>query len=80
MFVLPFSSISLEDIMPSLQEKSVYQSPERKLVQFFATRRNTWKATTREAKRVLKRLKQRVRCLEASRARGQDTAKGLEAA
>jgi peptidoglycan hydrolase CwlO-like protein len=66
--------------MPSLQEKSVYKSPERKLVQFFETSRNTWKAKTREAKRVLKRLKHRVRFLEASRARWKDKAKGLEAA
>jgi hypothetical protein len=65
--------------MPSLQEKSVYKSPERKLVQFFETSRNKWKAKTREAKRGLKRLKNRVRFLEASRARWQDKAKRLEA-
>ena len=65
--------------MPSLQEKSVYKSPERKLVQFFETSRNKWKAKTREAKRVLKRLKNRVRFLEASRARWQEKAKSLEA-
>ena len=65
--------------MPSLQEKSAYKSPEGKLVKFFETSRNKWKAKTRASKRVLKRLKNRVRFLEASRARWKDKAQGLEA-
>ncbi len=64
--------------MPSLQEKSVYKSPERKLVKFFETSRNKWKAKARESKRVLKRLKNRIRFLETSRARWKDKAKRLE--
>jgi predicted nuclease with TOPRIM domain len=64
--------------MPSLQEKSVYKSPERKLVRFFETSRNKWKTKARESKRMLKRLKNRVRFLETSRARWKDKAKRLE--
>jgi len=58
--------------MPSLQEKSVYKSPERKLIRFFETSRNKWKIKARESKRVLKRLKNRIRFLESSRARWPD--------
>jgi uncharacterized protein YlxW (UPF0749 family) len=65
--------------MPSFQEKSAYKSPEKKLITFFETSRNQWKAKTRESKRVLKRLRNRVRFLEASRARWKNKAKGLEA-
>lgn len=64
--------------MPSLQEQSVYKSPERKLVKFFETSRNKWKAKARESKRVLKRLKNRIRFLETSRVRWKDKAKRLE--
>ena len=64
--------------MPSLQEKLIYKSPERKLVRFFETSRNKWKAKARESKRVLKRFKNRIRFLETSRARWKDKAKRLE--
>lgn len=64
--------------MPNLQEKAVYKSPERKLVRFFETSRNKWKAKARESKWVLKRLKNRIRFLESSRARWKDKAKCLE--
>jgi hypothetical protein len=64
--------------MPRLQEKSIYKSPERKLVRFFETSRNKWKTKARESKRMLKRLKNRIRFLEASRARWKDKAKRLE--
>jgi len=64
--------------MPSLQEKSVYKSPERKLIRFFETSRNKWKIKARESKRVLKRLKNRIRFLESSRARWKDKAQRLE--
>jgi chromosome segregation ATPase len=65
--------------MPRFQEKSVYKSPERKLVKFFEKSRNKWKAKARDSKRVMKRLKNRIRFLEASRARWKDKAKRLEA-
>ena len=64
--------------MPSLQKKSIYKSPERKLVRFFETSRDKWKAKARESKRVLKRLKNRIRFLETSRARWKAKAKRLE--
>ena len=64
--------------MQNLQEKSVYKSPEKKLIRFFETSRNKWKAKARESKRVLKRLKNRIRFLETSRARWKDKAKRLE--
>ena len=64
--------------MQNIQKKSVYKSPEKKLVRFFETSRNKWKAKARESKRVLKRLKNRIRFLEASRARWKDKAKRLE--
>jgi peptidoglycan hydrolase CwlO-like protein len=64
--------------MPSLQAKSIYKSPEKKLVRFFETSRNKWKTKARESKRVLKRLKNRIRFLETSRARWKDKAKRLE--
>lgn len=64
--------------MPSPQQKSVYKSPQRKLLRFFETSRNKWKTKARESKRVLKRLKNRLRFLEASRARWKDKAKQLE--
>ncbi len=64
--------------MQNNQKKSVYKSPDKKLIRFFETSRNKWKAKARESKRVLKRLKNRIRFLEASRARWKDKAKRLE--
>ena len=64
--------------MQNLREKSVYKSPEKKLIRFFETSRNKWKTKARESKRVMKRLKNRIRFLETSRARWKDKAKRLE--
>ena len=57
----------------------VYISPTKKLVRFFETSRDDWKAKCRTAKVRLKRYKQRVRRLEQSRAQWKQRAAGLEA-
>jgi len=44
-----------------------YTSPRRKLVKFFEKSRDQWKSKCREAKALVKRLKNRVRYLEHSR-------------
>ena len=49
--------------MEGATEKS-YTSPQRKLVKFFERSRDRWKAKSRVAKTVLKRLGTRVRRLE----------------
>ena len=48
--------------------EKTYSSPQRKLVKFFERSRNQWKAKSRAAKTVLKRLGTRVRRLERSTA------------
>jgi histidinol-phosphate/aromatic aminotransferase/cobyric acid decarboxylase-like protein len=55
------------------------KSPRRKLVKFFEKSRDQWKATCREAKVLVKRLKNRVRFLEHSRDRWKEKATTLEA-
>ena len=57
----------------------VYISPTKKLVRFFETSRDAWKAKCRTAKVRLKRHKQRVRRLEQSRAQWKQRAADLEA-
>jgi len=44
-----------------------YRSPQRKLVTFFEKSRNQWKAKCREAKAMVRRLKNRAAWLEHSR-------------
>jgi hypothetical protein len=44
-----------------------YRSPQRKLVRFFEKSRNQWKAKCREAKRLVRRFKNRAAWLEHSR-------------
>jgi chromosome segregation ATPase len=56
-----------------------YKSPRRKLVKFFEKSRNQWKAKCREAKALVKRLKNRVRFLERSRDQWKEKATTLEA-
>jgi chromosome segregation ATPase len=51
--------------MEPANEKT-YTSPQRKLVKFFERSRNQWKAKSRAAKTVLKRLGTRVQRLERS--------------
>ena len=53
--------------MEPANEKT-YTSPQRKLVKFFERSRTQWKAKSRAAKPVLKRLGTRVRRLERSNA------------
>lgn len=51
----------------SSPEPSQYRSPQRKLVRFFEKSRNQWKAKCRNAKRLVRRLKNRAAWLEHSR-------------
>ncbi len=53
--------------MEGASEKS-YRSPQRKLVKFFERSRDRWKAKSREAKTVLKRLGTKLRRVERSNA------------
>lgn len=53
--------------MEGANEKS-YTSPQRKLVKFFERSRDRWKAKSRIAKTVLKRVGTRLRRLERSKA------------
>lgn len=53
--------------MEGTNEKS-YTSPQRKLVKFFERSRDRWKAKSRVAKTVLKRLGTRLRRVERSNA------------
>ena len=52
---------------PSSPEPGQYRSPQRKLVRFFEKSRNQWKAKCRDAKRLVRRLKNRAAWLEHSR-------------
>jgi flagellar biosynthesis chaperone FliJ len=45
-----------------------YKSPRRKLLRFFEKSRDKWKLKYREVKKVLKRLTNRIRFLERSKA------------
>lgn len=63
--------------MAPANEKT-YTSPQRKLVKFFERSRDQWKAKSRTAKRVLKRLGTRVRRLERSNAAYQQQLAALQ--
>lgn len=52
--------------------EKIYTSPQRKLVKFFEHSRDRWKAKSRAAKTVLKRLGTRLGRLERSTAAAQD--------
>jgi len=56
-----------------------YKSPLRKLVRFFEQSRGRWKSKCKQAKQMVKYLKNRVRFLEKSRAGWQSRAKAAEA-
>jgi hypothetical protein len=56
-----------------------YKSPPRKLLRFFEKSRDQWKAKCAEAKKVIKRLKNRIFFLENSKALWKQRAKELEA-
>lgn len=64
--------------MEGASEKS-YTSPQRKLVKFFERSRDRWKAKSRVAKTVLKRLGTRLRRLERSTADYQQQLAALQA-
>lgn len=65
--------------MKSVTKDKVYKSPVRKLARFFEKSRDQWKAKCREAKAMVKRLKNRVRFLEDSRERWKSRVKEFEA-
>jgi phage shock protein A len=61
----------MEDDLP-------YTSPPRKLLRFFLTSRDQWKAKCQRAKATVKRLENRVRFLEKSKAEWKSRARELE--
>lgn len=63
--------------MEGATEKN-YTSPQRKLVKFFERSRDRWKAKSRGAKTVLKRLGTRLRRLERSNADYQRQLRALQ--
>jgi septal ring factor EnvC (AmiA/AmiB activator) len=65
--------------MKDSREKESYKSPQRKLIKFFEKSRDQWKAKCLVSKQELKRLKNRIRFLEKSKAHWKDRAKELEA-
>ena len=58
--------------------KKVYKSPRRKLVSFFEKSRDQWKSKCLAAKATIKRLNNRIRYLESSKAEWKDRAKQLQ--
>ena len=59
-------------------EPREYKSPTRKLVKFFHKSRDQWKAKCIDTKATVKRLKNRVRYLEASKEEWKNRALALE--
>jgi hypothetical protein len=55
-----------------------YTSPPRKLLRFFLNSRDQWKAKCKRAKATVKRLENRVRFLEKSKAQWKSKAQALE--
>jgi len=55
-----------------------YKSPQRKLVRFFEKSRDQWKAKCQTAKATVKRLQNRVRFLERSKAELKTRTRALE--
>jgi len=64
--------------MKDLEAKKSYKSPRRKLVKFFEKSRNQWKAKCLGAKKQVKRLKNRIRFLEQSKAHWKNCAREFE--
>ena len=58
--------------------EKIYTSPQRKLVKFFERSRDRWKAKSRAAKTVLKRLGTRLGRLERSNAAYQQQLTALQ--
>lgn len=65
--------------MKNVPQGKTYSSPVRKLARFFEKSRDQWKAKCRNAKVKVKRLSNRKRFLEASRARWKKRVQELEA-
>ena len=55
-----------------------FKSPQRKLVRFFEKSRDQWKAKCQTAKATVKRLQNRVRFLERSKAELKTRTRALE--
>ena len=64
--------------MKNVPQGKIYSSPVRKLARFFEKSRDQWKAKCRSAKVKVKRLTNRKRFLEASRARWKKRVQELE--
>ncbi len=62
----------------TMKKSKKYKSPQRKLVIFFEKSRDNWKVKCREAKIMIKRLKNRVRFLEHSKENWKSKAKEFE--
>lgn len=65
--------------MPNAETPKSYKSPLRKLVRFFETSRNQWKAKHHQIKRRLKRFQNQVRVLEKREERRKSQVEELEA-
>lgn len=64
--------------MKEAVKKKIYKSPRRKLVKFFEKSRDQWKNKCQEAKKTLKRLKNRIRFLKKSKEYWKSRVKELE--
>ena len=62
----------------TLENDLSYTSPPRKLLRFFLKSRDQWKAKCQRAKATVKRLENRVRFLEKSKAQWKSKAQALE--
>ena len=60
------------------EPEKTYKSPQRKLLNFFIKSRNGWKLKCREAKRTLKRVKNRLRYVNQSKERWKQRTRELE--
>ncbi|MEE8292053.1 MAG: hypothetical protein V3R80_11265 [Candidatus Tectomicrobia bacterium] len=70
--------ISREESREEVGEEKQYKSPRRKLVKFFEKSRDQWKTKYLSAKTRVKRLTNKVRFLEASKAHYKERVKELE--
>jgi len=62
-----------------IKNNKTYKSPKRKLIRFFEKSRDQWKAKYLEAKKVTKRLQNRIRFLESSKQQYKEKVAELEA-
>jgi predicted RNase H-like nuclease (RuvC/YqgF family) len=76
--LLILSSNSLEEAMETTHPRE-YKSPRRKLLRFFEKSRDKWKLKYLEVKKVLKRLTNRIRFLERSKAEYKQRVEELQA-